>query len=64
MTALTDEGMMRAAGVMREAAQTIQQADALDADRLATLVPKLDELVTRFEAAVERLMLDAPNYGG
>lgn len=53
------EDAIRAANIMNHAANTIQQA-AYQIDMTITL-QKLEELVTRFESAIEKLILDFPH---
>ncbi len=50
-TYVDTEGMMRAAVVMREAAENMERA-----------VERLEQVVQRFDASVERLVLEGPSH--
>jgi hypothetical protein len=55
ITPLTDEGMMRAASALRDAADQM--------NRLQLSFEQLDSVVRRFEEAVERFIVDFPSHG-
>jgi len=56
----SDEGQQRAANMMYSAAEKYRQASESLQENLSFVIPRLEEIISRFENAVERLILDYP----